>query len=80
MFLKVWLRLGLDIKHQDQYDEAWRDMSGHIPRVCFNTLNKAGSYPTMKGFVLLGWRESTILDTFLHLKFEVLIQHFKRHW
>ena len=50
MFLKVWLRLGLDIKHQDQYDEAWRDMSGHIPRVCFEYIKQSWFVPYNERF------------------------------
>ena len=76
-FFKMWSRLVLDKKHQDQFKKAWRDIRGHIPRVCHEYIEQSWFISYKISFVLLGWQESNILDRFPHPKLKAHMQYIK---
>ena len=41
----MWPRLVLDIKHQDQFEEAWINMKRHIPKVCHQYIEQSWFIP-----------------------------------
>ena len=40
----------MNVTHQDQFDIAWQDMRGHIPRVCHDYIEQSSFIPYIDKF------------------------------